>query len=89
MSKLLGLLEDRLSNEFERIEVNGLNCFRLQSGEVVNLIVFNDRKAIAAQYAENIDAAKCNLFEDGELWYTDEMTEDEIFDSLLMEMRNS
>lgn len=88
MLKLLERLENRLSSEYELIEVNREKCFLLPSGAVVHLVAFMDWKAILAEYAENIETAKLNAFEDGDLWYTEEMSEDEIFNSIMEEIRN-
>ena len=86
MSELLKKLESRLSNEFEQIDVNGLICFLLPSGVVANLVDFAEYKAVAVEYADDITKAKKNLFEDGDLFYVEEMTEEEIFAALLEEM---
>lgn len=89
MSELLKKLEYRLSNEFEQIDVNGLICFLLPSGAVANLIEFGEYKAIAAQYADDITKAEKNIFEDGDLYFTEDMTEEEILAALLEEMNEN
>lgn len=87
MLKLLEKLENRLSAEYEQIEVTGEKCFLLSSGTVAHLIAFMEWRAVAVEYAESIEAAQKNMFEDGDLWPIDEMTEDEIYESIIEEIR--
>ena len=88
MLPILMKLETRLSNEFEELDINGLKCFLLPSGEVVNLVFFNNCKAVAGQYAQSIEDARKNLFEDGRRFFIEEMTEEEILCDLLQEMKD-
>lgn len=88
MLPILMKLETRLSNEFEELDINGLKCFLLPSGEVVNLVLFNNCKAVAGQYAQSIEDAQKNLFEDGRRFFIEEMTEEEILCALLQEMKD-
>lgn len=88
MLQLLKRLENRLSNEYEQTYINGQICFLLPSGRVAHLVAFAEWKAVLAEYADDVEKAAKNAFEDGDLWYSDVMTEDEIFDSIMEEIKN-
>ena len=55
-------IEDRLLGIFDSIEINGKQCFILQTGEVICITGINLFGALVIEYAYNIELAKKGLF---------------------------
>ena len=79
-------LEKLLAQQFERLCVNGNLCFRKQNGVVFSLCVFPKDAAIVVEYADTIDDAEKNLFEDGDLFYIEEMDEETMYQAVIQEI---
>ena len=84
--KLLEKLEDKLSKIFKPIWIGEDYCFELPNGMIAHLIAFKEWKCILVEYAENVDAYKKYQSEEGEQFYFEEMTEDELFEAIKSEM---
>ncbi len=89
MQEILERLNLRLKMEFEQVEINGLICFLLPSGVLMNLFAIKEWKAVGVQYANNSEEAKKSLFEDGDLFYFEDMTEEELYSALLTEIKEN
>ncbi len=89
VSYTIEILNSKLATEFEQININRLNCFLLPSGVIINLFSSKDWKAVGVQYADNLKEAKKNLFEDGDLFYLEDMTEEELYLALLKEIKEN
>lgn len=86
MLKRLKNIENKLKDIYKALEVNGENCFLKESGEVIHLFGMEEFNALCIEYAENIETAKKNLYEDGDLFYIDEMNEEEMLTAMLREI---
>lgn len=86
MLKRLKNLENRLKKRYEFIIINGDGCFITESGEIIQLTGLKAFNAIVIEYAESMEDAKKNMFEDGELFYLDDMNEDEMFKAMIKEI---
>lgn len=86
MLKRLKKLEDRLRKRYKEIEINGENCFMTEDGEIIHLTALVKFGAIVIEYATSTEEAKKNMFEDGDLFYTDRMDEDQMFEAMLEEI---
>lgn len=80
--KLLEKVENKFSNDYETIYVNGQKCFRSLNGTVFYFIVLNAFKSLVIEYANNIQEAKNNIFEDGDQF---DISQD--FDALILDIR--
>lgn len=89
MLKRLQGLENRLKSRFEQIEINGRNCFILGNDEIIHLTGLTSFNAIVIEYAESKDDADKNMFEDGDLFYLDELDEDAMFEAMIREIEDN
>lgn len=78
----------RIAQEVRSCELNGTNCFLLRDGVVCRLSSMGEPyNALVLEYADNMELAQKGIFgEDGDLFYMDEMTEDEMFEAMLKEI---
>lgn len=86
MLKRLDELESRLKNRYKAIEINGTNCFRSEKGEIIHLAALKKMRAIVIEYASSEGEAKKNMFEDGDLFYVDEMDANRMYEEMLKEI---
>ena len=88
---LLDRLEDRFLLIYDKIIINDKMCFLLPSGSVVHLVCFPEDgwRCILAEFADSIEEAEKNLFEDGDLLFINDFTEEELYQSLLKEIEES
>ncbi len=89
MLELLERLEDRLSNTFEKVAIGDNVCFLLENGSVAHLTVFLNWGCVVVEYADSIEDAKKNIYEDGDQFYITDMTEDDMLNSILEEMEEN
>lgn len=82
------ILNSRLAQRLESIVIDDNICFFASNGAVCRLdSIGNDYNALVIEYADNIEMAKKGIFgEDGDLFYMDEMSEDEMFEAMLEEI---
>lgn len=67
--------------------VGGKKCFK--HGEEHYFMITGlewEEPAVVVEHADTLSDAKKNFFEDGDLFYIDEMSEDEIFDAIVNEV---
>ena len=65
-------------------------CFLNRSGTLFHLnSLGNDFNCLVIEYADSMQEAMQNRFEDGNLYYMDEMNEDEMFDAMVSEIEES
>lgn len=82
-------IASQLKKKYESLTVNDRECFRLPNKEVIHVdSMGGEYDAIVIEYAENIQAARKNLFEDGDLFYMDEMSEKEMLQAIMEEIEN-
>lgn len=86
MLKRIEELESRLGEKYEKVEINGENCFRTNKGEIIHLVGFKKWEAIVVEYAKTQEAAERNVFEDGDLFYMDELDEKQMFEAMIKEI---
>lgn len=88
MLKRLKYLENKLQSKYQSIEIQGNHCFITNKDEIIHLTGLKNFRAIVIEYAETLEEAKRNLFEDGDLFYIDELTEDEMLNKMIKEIEN-
>lgn len=79
-------LEQRLAQQFEQLYVRDALCFQRADGVIFSLCSFPGEKAIVIEYAETLEEAKLNRFEDGDRFYLEEMDEETMFQAMLREI---
>lgn len=81
-------LEEKLSQKYDSITLDGLKCFLLKNGMVCRIdSIGGEHDALVIEYADNLDLAKRNIFgEDGDLFYMDELDEEEMYEAMLKEI---
>lgn len=76
-----------LRGRFESVQINGTECFILPAGTIIHLESMGDSyNAIVVGYANNMKEAKNNMFEDGDLFYMDEMSREEMLEAVIREI---
>lgn len=69
MQSTVKLLEQRFAEKYAPTAVGERNCYKLPDGSLFAVATVSAYKAYVLEYAESIDAAKLNQFEDGDLFY--------------------
>lgn len=80
------ILENRLEGIYEKRRVNGLTCFVLENGSWITLDYLLPFGALVIGHADNEDEARLNRFEDGDLFYLEDMDEETMFQAMLNEI---
>lgn len=81
--KLKQMIENVLAQEKKYEIINGRMCFGTLLGGYIRLdTIGGDHNCIVIEFAENKRDARNNRFEDGDLLYVDEMTVDEMIDTI-------
>ena len=75
----------RLIERYARVVIGDRVCF-VKGTHFFRLDSINAFNAILVEHAHGIDAAKSNVFEDGDLFYLDELSEDEMYAAILAEV---
>ncbi|MDD5927299.1 MAG: hypothetical protein PUD12_03785 [Firmicutes bacterium] len=82
----LSLLELSLKHEFEQIEINGEKCYKTSSNEIFTLTPLYSYNAIVIEYADDIEKAKANLYEDGDMFSMELYKEKDMLKAMLQEI---
>lgn len=79
-------LESRFENRFEKSIINGWTCFARSDGSYFTLYYIIPFSALVIGYAENKQDAELNRFENGDLFYLEDLDEETMFQSMLEEI---
>ena len=79
-------LESRFSGMYEKRIMNGRSCFIRPDGSIFTLDCLVSYGAIVIGYAENKDEALQERFEDGDLFYLENIDEETMYQSMLQEI---
>ncbi|MBE6070087.1 MAG: hypothetical protein E7211_20715 [Clostridium lundense] len=67
-----------------------MTCFLNKNGTIFHLdSMGNEFDCLVIEYADSLQEAMLYRFEDGDLYYMDDMTEDEMFDAMVKEIESS
>lgn len=81
-------IERRLQETEKSEDIGGRVCFKVASGGYLRLdTIGDDYNCLVIEFAENKRDAKNNVFEDGDLLYAEEMSEDEMVEKVKKELR--
>lgn len=85
----LNIIAERLREKFDTVILNNEECFVLPSGVIIQVNALGgEYNALVIGFAENIDEAKRNQFDDGSLYYMNELDTDEMFNKMMKEIEN-
>ena len=79
-------LRMRFAELYTQITIDGKTCFKLEDVRIISLGCLASCGAFVVEYADNAEEAALNRFEDGDLFYIDEMGVDELFSAMRQEI---
>lgn len=79
-------IEQLLESAYQTIQINERNCFRDKSGRLFTLFALLKDGALGLEYAENIAEARLNRFEDGDLFYIEDMDKETMLQAIMNEI---
>lgn len=90
-SKRMETLNKKLQQIYENVQIEDIPCFIISSGVVCRLDDLGDEyNALVIEYADNLENANKGIFgEDGDLFYMDELSEDEMFNAMVQEIEDT
>ena len=88
IEKYKNYMDDCLRKTNRCVNINEKNCFILSNNVVIHIDMIKGMRALVVEYADNIDEAKINRFEDGDLFYIDEYDEGNMLKSILNEINS-
>ena len=78
--------EVMLAERFESITIGTRRCFRLSNGRIISVGCMGAYNALVIEYAESEAEAKLNRFEDGDLFFLDEMDSETMHRNMIQEI---
>lgn len=85
----LNKINERLTKLYPKVSVAGQECFRHESGMYFRLFEFPGSNALCIEYAENDAEAQKNRFENGDRFFLQEFSEDEMFEEMIKEIEET
>ena len=79
-------LESRFETMFKKQIINGWTCFARPDGSFFTLDYIIPFEALVIGYAENEQDVNLNRFEDGDLFYMEDMDEETMYQDMLREI---
>ena len=84
---ILRKVNNRIGEKYTERSLNGSRHFELPNGEIIIICELISFGALVVEYADNIDEAEKNRFEDGEPFYlSDYQDVDELASDILKEI---
>lgn len=77
---------ERISERYMPVSVCEKACFTTSSGVLFMIEKFPGRDALVVCYADDLQAAEKNRFEDGDLFYLDDTNKEEMLTAILREI---
>lgn len=81
-------LKSRFENRYKKSVINGWTCFARPNGSYFTLYYILPFGALVIGYAETKRDAELNRFENGDLFYLEDMDEETMFQSMLEEINS-
>lgn len=83
-------MNDRFRERYESIMIHDMMCFLNRNGTIFHLdSMGNDFNCLVVEYADSLQEAMLYRFEDGNSYYMDDMTEDEMFEAMVREIEGT
>lgn len=86
MKLMADTLRVRFAELYSEITIGDRACFKLEDGRIISLGCLPSYGALVVEYADNVDEAALNRFEDGDLFYLDDVGIDELFAAMRREI---
>lgn len=80
-------LELRMERLYEKVKIGEWTCFVRPDGSLFTLEYIIPYGALVIGYADNEEEAKLNRFEDGDLFYLEDMDEETMFNAMIQEIQ--
>lgn len=84
--KRIDILEKRLRQVFETEHLRNGIFFKTKDNAYFRVECIKEYNCIVIEYGETKKAASLNQLEDGDLFYLNELTDEELFDSVIAEI---
>jgi hypothetical protein len=85
-NEILERIELRIKSAYPEKHAGKYVYYEANNGQLFRVSAFPGCFALVVEYAENESMAKKCLLEDGDRFYLDEMTEDEVFSAIVAEI---
>lgn len=83
------ILEKSMQERYEFVfEVLGQKCFKARDDEFFKITRLAWANAIVVEHAFSEEEARKNMFEDDDLFYVDELDENEILNAMILEIED-
>lgn len=86
MKSRIDALKSRFSDLYETVQIGERVCYRLENGGIIALDYMGPYNALVIEYAESVEDAKQNRFEDGDLFFIGELDERSMFNAMIQEI---
>lgn len=86
---MLNKINGRLAELYLKARVADRECFKHRSGIYFRLFEFPGENALCIEYAENDTEAYKNRFEDGDRFFLEEYSEDEMLKAMIREIEET
>lgn len=87
MKSRIDAAESFLATQFSKIAIGSRKCFRLDDGRIIAVDYLGPYNALVLEYAQDLSAAEQNQFEDGDLFYIDELDEKTMLAKMTLEIK--
>lgn len=82
-------IEKKMEETYEVcFDLMGKKCFRARKNEFFLVTALTWANAIVIEHAFSESEARKNIFEDGDLFYVEDMNEDEIYQGMIKEIED-
>ena len=80
-------LERRFGEIYERMpDISERKCFKVREDEIFMITGLEWAQAIVVEHADSEEEARKNLFEDGDLFYLEELDEEQMLQEMIREI---
>ena len=71
-------IENRVAAKYKMFQLHGKRAYALPDGEIIRVCHFISFKAYVIEYAENMEEAEKEWFEDGKVFYPEDYIDEEM-----------
>ena len=87
MELMADALQMRFAELYTEITIGDRACYKLEDGRIIALGCLKSYGAFVIEYADSAEEASLNRFEDGDLFYLDDVGVEELFDAMRQEIK--
>ena len=85
----LAAIKARLSERYEMLDINGESFFRTNGGTFFRVYAFPGEMALVIEYADSERDAKLHRLEDGDRFYMEDLSLDDMFKQMVSEIEGA